>query len=304
MLTYVRTSLFESPAQTLVNTVNVVGVMGKGVALEFKKRYPDMFKAYKRLCDEHALEIGKLHLWRAEDHWVLNFPTKTTWKRPSKIEYIEAGLEIFKKSYREMGISSISFPRLGCGNGELEWREVRAVMERYLRTLEIPAYIHEGQATKGFVPEHKEVDVERIPVSFVDFLQDIHEQVRSKHGKFATLKGRAAFCATWQEDGGIMIESPGRSSQIRLEHIEWAWITLQSGYLSGDQFLGDESRKAKSYLFAILAELPYVHVAELRKPEWSETTPAHGLYMRRSERKAATNSIDVENQGNQLCLSL
>ena len=119
MLTYVRTSLFDSPAQTLVNTVNLVGVMGKGVALEFKSRYPDMFKAYRSLCDQHALEIGKLHLWRATDHWILNFPTKTTWKKPSKLDYIEAGLDVFLSSYRGMGISSISFPPLGCGNGNL-----------------------------------------------------------------------------------------------------------------------------------------------------------------------------------------
>jgi len=75
MLTYVRTSVFESPAQTLVNTVNTVGVMGKGVARDFKERYPEMFKEYKKLCDQDKLDIGKLHLWRAADHWILNFPT-------------------------------------------------------------------------------------------------------------------------------------------------------------------------------------------------------------------------------------
>jgi O-acetyl-ADP-ribose deacetylase (regulator of RNase III) len=302
MLTYVRTSIFESPAQTLVNTVNVVGVMGKGIALEFKKRYPDMFKHYKQFCDTHQLEIGKLHLWRAADHWILNFPTKTTWKKPSKIEYVEKGLETFIKSYRQMGISSISFPPLGCGNGNLAWDDVRPIMESYLRALEIPVYIHDRQVREGFVPEHKEPDAERVPVSFDDFLHDIYEQIRSKNGQFETLRSRTPFVAKPEQDGGIAILSGGQSAQIHAEHMEWAWVTLQSGFLSADQFPGEDARRARSYLFAILAELPYVRVAELRKPESSDAASVHGLYINRSNRMASKNSAEA--QGSQYCLSL
>jgi O-acetyl-ADP-ribose deacetylase (regulator of RNase III) len=304
MLTYVRTSIFDSPAQTLVNTVNVVGVMGKGIALQFKERYPDMFKEYKKLCDTGQLAVGKLHLWRAADHWILNFPTKTTWRNPSKLAYIEAGLETFVSSYKRMGISSISFPPLGCGNGNLSWAAVRPMMEAHLRSLEIPVYVHDRQVTKGFIPEHREIDIERIPVTFQEFLQDIRGQLHANRGQFATLKGRAMFHAKWQHDDGLIIENTDRASFIRPELIEWAWVALQSGFLSSDQFPGDETRKAKSYLFAILAELPYVRVAELRKPEWSEITPAHGLYIKRSDRKAETTSVDVDGQGEQLCLSV
>ena len=82
---HVRSSLFDAPSQTLVNTVNTEGVMGKGVAKEFKRLYPDMFQAYKRLCDRSELGIGKLHLWRSAERWVLNFPTKTTWRQPSRL---------------------------------------------------------------------------------------------------------------------------------------------------------------------------------------------------------------------------
>lgn len=305
MLTYVRTNIFDSPAQTLVNTVNLVGVMGKGIALEFKSRYPAMFKAYKNLCDRNEFEIGKLHLWRAEDHWILNFPTKTTWKKPSKLEYIEAGLRVFVDSYREMGITSIAFPPLGCGNGNLNWADVRPVMEKYLSRLEIPVYVHDRHVTKGFIPEHKEAPIDRIPVTYDDFIHDIRERMHASQGTFSTLKGRALFAAKWHDDGGILIESPGRSSQIRPEFMEWAWNGLQSGILTADQFPGDDSRKAKSYLFAILAELPYVTVTEIRKPEWSENTPAHGLYMKRADRKADANHTDVPGpQDNQFCLSL
>jgi O-acetyl-ADP-ribose deacetylase (regulator of RNase III) len=305
VLTYVRTSLFDSPAQTLVNTVNLVGVMGKGVALEFKSRYPDMFKAYRSLCDQHALEIGKLHLWRATDHWILNFPTKTTWKKPSKLDYIEAGLDVFLSSYRGMGISSISFPPLGCGNGNLDWNDVRPVMERYLSKLEIPVYVHDRQVTKGFIPEHIEVPIDRIPVSFVDFLQDIREQVIGHRGKFLTLKSRSLVEATWHADNGITISRANRASIIRPELIEWAWVALQSGILSADQFPGEDSRKAKSYLFPILANLPYVRVTEISKPEWSSGTPAHGLYIKRTDRKAEVTSVAVPTAtDDQFCLSL
>lgn len=305
MLTYVRTSLFDSPAQTLVNTVNLVGVMGKGVALEFKNRYPEMFREYRRLCDRHELEIGKLHLWRAPDHWVLNFPTKTTWRKPSELEYVAAGLETFRSTYRDMGVSSISFPPLGCGNGNLAWHDVRPIMEQYLSDLEIPVYVHDRQVTRGFIPEHVETAFDRIPVSFDDFVQDIREKLLERRGHFLTLKGRTDFQVRWNGNQGMTITANDRTSTVRPEHLEWAWVALQSGILSADQFPGDDLRKAKSYLFAILAELPYVRVTEIRKPEWSENTPAHGLYIKPADRRARVTSVDAtEAPGEQYCLSL
>jgi hypothetical protein len=80
MLVYLYSSLFDSPAQTLVNTVNTVGVMGKGIAKTFRERYPAMFSEYRKLCDSSEFSIGNLHLWKGDDHWVLNFPTKTSWR--------------------------------------------------------------------------------------------------------------------------------------------------------------------------------------------------------------------------------
>src|SRR6185369_4326034 len=130
MLIYRRTSILQSSAQTLVNTVNCVGVMGKGLAHAFKEREPSMFAAYKRICDEHRLEPGKLWLWRGSANWGLNFPTKVHWRNPSKLEWIEAGLEKFVAAYEAQGITEVSFPKLGCGNGNLDWEEVRPVMEQ------------------------------------------------------------------------------------------------------------------------------------------------------------------------------
>jgi len=155
MIKYIEGDIFSSPAQVIVNTVNTVGVMGKGIALEFKNRYPNMFETYKKACEKHQLTIGKLMLVFEPDHWILLFPTKQNWRYPSKLEYIESGLIKFTQTYVEKNISSIAFPKLGCGNGELEWEQVRALMEKYLKPLPIDIYIY----LKPFElqPEHREV---------------------------------------------------------------------------------------------------------------------------------------------------
>lgn len=155
MLTYIKGDLFSSPAQVLVNTVNTVGIMGKGLALEFKTRYPEMFKEYQKVCNDNLLDIGKLFLWKKEDKWVLLFPTKKHWRSPSKLDYIEKGLEKFVQSYDELGIESIAFPKLGCGNGGLDWADVKPLMEKYLKHLPINIYIYLDNY-KEAVSEHEQ----------------------------------------------------------------------------------------------------------------------------------------------------
>lgn len=155
MIEYIEGDIFESPAQVIVNTVNTVGVMGKGLALSFKQRYPQMFEKYKIACEKHLLTTGKLMLFYEADHWLLLFPTKENWRNPSKLEYIEKGLMKFVNTYAEKNITSIAFPRLGCGNGELDWNEVKPLMEYYLKKLPIDVYIYLG-TNPDVVPEHKE----------------------------------------------------------------------------------------------------------------------------------------------------
>jgi O-acetyl-ADP-ribose deacetylase (regulator of RNase III) len=142
MIIYKNGNLFDSNAQTIVNTVNCVGVMGKGIALTFKNKYPNMFNSYKTICDKQLLSPGKLLLYTKETPWILNFPTKNHWKNPSKIEYIEEGLRKFVEIYKEKGITSIAFPLLGCANGGLNWEEqVKPIMEQYLSNLDISVEI-------------------------------------------------------------------------------------------------------------------------------------------------------------------
>lgn len=154
MIEYIEGNIFDSPAQVIVNTVNTVGVMGKGLALAFKQRYPEMFSKYRTACEKNQLTIGKLMLFYEADHWLLLFPTKENWRNPSKLEYIEKGLIKFVNTYADKHITSIAFPRLGCGNGELSWDDVKPLMEKYLRPLPIDVYIYLGTIPEE-KPEHK-----------------------------------------------------------------------------------------------------------------------------------------------------
>lgn len=153
MLTYLRGDLLSSPAQVQVNTVNVVGVMGKGIALQFKNKYPEMFKSYRQICEKHLFDVGNLYLWKSSKKWILLFPTKKHWRNPSKIEYIESGLKKFVENYDRLGIESIAFPKLGCGNGNLDWNIVKPIMEKYLKPLPINIYIYIDNYN-NFQPEH------------------------------------------------------------------------------------------------------------------------------------------------------
>lgn len=139
---YKSGDMFDEPAEAIVNTVNCVGVMGKGVALEFKRRWPDNFHAYKRICDAGKLSPGKMFVFEIGDllqksdrQFLINFPTKQHWKAKSKIEYIERGLDDLVRQVRELNIKSVVMPPLGCGNGGLDWNDVRPLIEEKLSTL-------------------------------------------------------------------------------------------------------------------------------------------------------------------------
>jgi O-acetyl-ADP-ribose deacetylase (regulator of RNase III)/uncharacterized protein YwgA len=141
--------IFESKAETIVNTVNCVGVMGKGIALEFKKRFPQMFAEYVELCKNGQLHVGTPYLYRdLTGVSILNFPTKEHWRSPSKLSYIIDGLDWFVANYQQLGIHSIAFPPLGCGNGGLNWETVAPVMYQKLRDLPISIEIYAPYGTK------------------------------------------------------------------------------------------------------------------------------------------------------------
>ena len=140
--------LFSSEMQTWVNTVNCVGVMGRGVALGFKERFPDMFADYKARCDRHEVELGRPYLYRRMmDPWVLNFPTKDHWRSVSTLADIERGLDHLAAWIDEWGIESLAVPPLGCGNGQLDWRIIGPVLYRRLGELGVPVELYAPHGT-------------------------------------------------------------------------------------------------------------------------------------------------------------
>lgn len=142
MIAYLDGTVFNAPVKTYVNTVNCAGIMGAGIALEFKLRYPEMFNDYVNKCQLKQMKVGVPRIFEySEDIWIMNFPTKGHWRYPSKMIWIEEGLKYFVENYKKRNIESIAFPKLGTSNGGLEWEEVKALMDKYLGNLDIDVYI-------------------------------------------------------------------------------------------------------------------------------------------------------------------
>ena len=133
MIEYRTGNIFDSPAEALVNPVNCVGAMGKGLALQFRKRYRKNYEDYKLACIEGRLQLGRVLLYREPDKWIINFPTKYHWKEHSELSSIKTGLEDLKFKINYTGINSAAIPALGCGLGELKYSDVRPLLEEVLK---------------------------------------------------------------------------------------------------------------------------------------------------------------------------
>jgi O-acetyl-ADP-ribose deacetylase (regulator of RNase III)/uncharacterized protein YwgA len=160
-------NIFDSKAQTLVNTVNCIGVMGKGIALKFKERFPDMFNDYVERCNRSEVRLGKPYLFkRLTPPWILNFPTKGHWRSVSRIEDIVKGLIYLLQHYKEWEITSLAVPPLGCGQGQLEWKIVGPTLYRYLRQLDIPVELYAPYETPRdeLQPEFLDQEIDIKPV--------------------------------------------------------------------------------------------------------------------------------------------
>ncbi len=167
MIEFTQGNLLESRAEALVNTVNTVGVMGKGVALMFKEAFPENFKKYEVACRAEELRVGKMFVTRRDallgPKWVINFPTKEHWRYPSKMEWVERGLDDLKSVIMENKIRSIALPPLGAGNGGLDWVKVRELIVEKLKDLkDIQVIIYEP--TKQYQNVAKRAGVEKLTV--------------------------------------------------------------------------------------------------------------------------------------------
>lgn len=267
MITYVACDLFTSPARVLVNTVNTVGVMGKGIAKDFKTVYPEMFQQYQELCEKKQFEVGQLWLYKTEHKWILNFPTKKHWRNPSRPEYIEAGLRKFAETYHTYRITSISFPMLGCGNGELDWEtQVRPLMEKYLGDLPVTAFIHLQHIKDPFTPEHRRIreikkwlrgDPESL--AFSEVWNDLVEQFKEPT-VVEPLNGGTDFTVRTDTDNQVLIlETDAGSVAFPSEAILDLWQQIrQAGFVPADSLPYGLDEFAR-YVVPVMARLPYVH---------------------------------------------
>jgi Predicted phosphatase homologous to the C-terminal domain of histone macroH2A1 len=148
MIQYITGNILDSNAQALVNTVNTIGIMGKGIALQFRKAYPNNYKAYEKACKNNDIRVGKMFVTldsniTSGEKLIINFPTKTDWRKPSEYKYIEEGLENLVEIINSKQIRSIAIPPLGAGNGGLKWEKVKKIMEQKLAHLDVDIYVYE-----------------------------------------------------------------------------------------------------------------------------------------------------------------
>ncbi len=270
MIIYVRTNLFESNAQVLVNTVNTVGVMGKGLAKEFKRLYPDMFESYQRSCESGELNVGNLHIYKTPNKWIMNFPTKKNWRSSSQLEYIEAGLKKFVDQYEKLGITSIAFPLLGCGNGGLEWAEVKPLMEQYLKRLPIEIFIHTAHQD-ALQPEHikqKEIDQwlksEPEYLSSLEFVTHIKQQYQGLMNEV----NKAGVCLDItqekvEEEDAFCLEQSAVKICLTESILINIWQVLKNEGFLTKEMLSSELAQYSDMVMVFLAELDYVTLTEV-----------------------------------------
>lgn len=203
MISYLKGNLFESKAQALVNTVNTQGVMGKGIALQFKKLYPSNFKVYSEKCKSNGFNIGELIVTKDSnvstgEKIIINFPTKTFWRAPSKYEYIEEGLDSLIKIIDDYEIKSIAIPPLGSGNGGLQWSKVKLILEDKLKSIQgCDIYIYEPSESVKEILKKERVKLTPARAMLLFMLFKV-----VKNGEFVSEFASEKLCYFLQRFGG------------------------------------------------------------------------------------------------------
>lgn len=285
MLVYVEQDIFESPAQVIVNTVNTVGVMGKGIAKRYKAVFPEMYQQYRMICEQKLLDVGKLWLFKTDNKWVLNFPTKKHWRNSSKIEYLELGLKKFVETYEAKGINSISFPQLGVGNGGLDWNsQVKPIMEKYLKDLPIDIFIHlyspvskniehlEVEETLKWLHQNpKQLSVHQVWDDLVSFIDS--ESFRTNNLITATivnaeLQDSMDIYEIYQEiPTYIEIEKNKKSVRLTLSMLLEVWVKLrETGYLFSYEFPSSFRNSSEIEIFSdLFTQLNYIDFIRIQR---------------------------------------
>ena len=285
MITYVVCDLFTSPARTLVNTVNTVGVMGKGIAKDFKTIYPEMFARYQELCEKGQFDIGQLWPYQAPNKLVLNFPTKKHWRSPSHPEYIEAGLRTFVANYHVYGVTSISFPLLGCGNGELNWEtQVRPLMEQYLGKLPIDIYIHLQNRQDPYSLEHRNIRemkkwlrLEPESLAFNEVWTDLISAIATDPNGVGIDDGAGYRAQIEEDEESIILGNDSVLLTIPKEVFLDLWQQLRSSGFHGGDYLPCGLSDYSDWVIPLMTKLPYIRQVEMVEQSKQDGPLAVGL---------------------------
>lgn len=247
----------ESDAQALVNTVNTVGVMGKGLALQFKEAFPDNFRLYRVACKERRVQVGRMFITEENTlngaRYIINFPTKTTWRRPSEYSYIESGLRTLRKEIIDRKIVSIAIPPLGTHNGGLEWDRVKHMIVNELQNLDCAIYLYEPSDTIVEKLKSERVRLTPARAMMLDILCDM-----AAYGEFASV-----FAA---EKVVYFLERFGAKSVFNVEYVRSYYGPYSKGkishvlyYLNGSYISGMGSMQIRPFdEFWILPETPEI----------------------------------------------
>lgn len=201
MIKYITGDIFESTAEALVNTVNTVGVMGKGIALQFKKLYPGNYNEYRRACKNGELTVGNLLITtdrniESGDRIIINFPTKTDWRKSSEYSYIETGLDALAREITDRNIKSVAIPPLGAGNGGLEWTRVKSLIEDRLKDIDARIFVYEPNAR---IKEHLKTERVKLTGGRALLLYVFYDLVRN--GSFVSEFAGEKICYFLQRFG-------------------------------------------------------------------------------------------------------
>ncbi len=246
MISFKKGDLLSADVEALVNTVNTVGVMGKGIALQFKNRFPNNTKIYQKACKAKTFDVGEVLVVREGDllnsKIIINFPTKKHWRGDSKYEYISSGLIALKEAILSNGIKSIAIPPLGCGNGGLEWERVKTLMESELSDLNCEIQIFQPNALikqilkKEESPSQKKLTPARAMLLYLMFH---YESLGEQSSLFAANK-LAYF-----------LQRSGEKLRLNFEPYHYGPYAVQLNhvllYLNGKYIKGMEQNEAKPF---------------------------------------------------------
>lgn len=242
MIEFRRDNLLGANAEALVNTVNTVGVMGKGIALQFKKKFPENFKAYKRACDNKEVKIGRMLVFSFDrltnPRYIINFPTKNHWREKSRLEYVSDGLDDLVREVRDLGIHSIAVPPLGCGNGGLDWEEeVRPLMEdAFTRIPDVTIYAYEPTFATEPISVESVGPKPHLTVARAAMLHMIAAYKASHYDLGRLVAQKLAYLAQAAGEGSFNLDFKEAEYGPYADKLRFLLQTLDGHYISG---LGD-----------------------------------------------------------------